>query len=334
MSTQKKKPHPSELLWRWFFESNDPEPPPELVDNPQLTHVTIISCFPMNQQLNAHLVNRLSGFNLYSISKRDLLKRLKELIRRFKVSPYDYWTLAQKKPHQDPLAKCLWRHYEIKPQDLSYVIEVSGGRQVVESLCGKAVKLKKNQDENDVFSQLANLIQQQSKPNNANSQLQQTLEDYKQWIIDLLSTKTTVCNYEGCRNCPLRNQPFVPPDFIINDPSRNEVDIMIVGMNPYVDEVKQGKPFVGRSGKKLREVLSKIFDKHNIVITNTCMCFVPDNKDPDKQSQACCKPLLLEQIKRIKPKIVVPLGGLAASNLLNQPVSITKIAGQKFEIET
>jgi DNA polymerase len=134
-------------------------------------------------------------------------------------------------------------------------------------------------------------------------------------------------------SCPLRNQPFVPPDYIINDPTRDEVDIMIVGMNPYVDEIKQNKPFVGRSGKKLREILNQIFPDKNIVITNTCMCFVPDNKDPDKQAQECCKPLLIEQIKRVKPKVVVPLGGLAASNLLGQQVAITKVAGQKFEIE-
>ncbi|HDD70834.1 MAG TPA: uracil-DNA glycosylase, partial [Candidatus Woesearchaeota archaeon] len=69
-----------------------------------------------------------------------------------------------------------------------------------------------------------------------------------------------------CFNCPLYNEPLVPYE--------GEGKIYIVGMCPSHEEVKQGRPFVGRSGQLLRKIL-KLFDLENDVrIANVCKCFV------------------------------------------------------------
>jgi len=314
-----------ELYYYWLFEDDSMIPPDELIVSKQITHKTLITTFLLNPQLNSHIAQLLSGFNIYHISKKDLLIRLKQLVKHYKVSKYDFWTLAQKKPHQDPLAKPLWEHFGIKPQDIPFVKEMLG-EETLKQLCGQAKKAK-SKEELDFFT----IAAKQTAQNVSN--LHKRLQDYKQWIIDLLSTKNTTCLYENCKNCPLRNQPFVPPDFIIGDDSRDEVDILIIGMNPYKEEKEQGRPFVGQSGRLLRKYLAEMFPDKNIVITNSAMCYIPDNGDPDKQTLECCKPLLKQQISKVKPKVVVPLGALATQNILEKPVAITKVAGQRFVIE-
>jgi uracil-DNA glycosylase family 4 len=254
------------------------------------------------------------------------LIRLKQLVKQLKVSPYDFWILLQKKDTQDPLVKCLWTHYEIRPSDLKW-LESLFGRDQLNVLCGKAEKLKKT---SDIFEVISHRIQTSNNVNK--SILEERLERYKQWVIKQIQNKPNSI-YKGCHECPLKNQPFVPPDYLIGDSHRNEVDILIVGMNPYKDEVKHNKPFAGRSGQELREKLQLHFADKNIVITNSVMCFIPDNKDPDQKTLECCKSLLIEQIRIVKPKVIVPLGGLAASNLLKQQIPITKKAGCLFEIE-
>jgi len=312
-----------EWYFNWLFEDPSMDPPQELLDAKQITHKTIFTTFLMNHKLTEYLVNRLAGYNIYAISKKDLLRRLKELVKKFKVSKWDFWTLAQKKPHEDPLAKCLWDHFEIKPQDLSYVYEILGYDKCKE-MCGNAKKVKKDED---IFELMAKQID-----NTSRQSLQQRLEEFKQWIINQLKDKHISPTYEGCTHCPLRTQPFVPPDYIIGDPNRNEIDLVLVGMNPYEEERKQGKPFVGRSGKELRSTLQEICPNLNIVITNACMCYIPNNGDPDIKTQECCKPLLLEQLRKLKPKIVMPLGALATNMLIPLDQGITKVAGHEFVI--
>jgi DNA polymerase len=267
-----------------------------------------------------------NNYQLYQISKEELLKRVKFLIRKFNVSPYDFWSLIQKRPQDNPYAECLWHRFEIKPQDVDYVISVIG-RDRCKEICSKGQKLSKNQVK-DIFTLIAN---NQSK---TVSKIQQRLEKYKQWVIDQLKDKQTSPMYEGCVNCPLRYNEFVPPDYIINDPNRDEVDIVFVGMNPYEEERKQGKPFVGQSGQYLRSKINQYFNKHNIVITNCVMCYIPDNGDPDETTIQCCNNLLKQQLKMLKPKVVMTLGALATQSLLGKlDKGITKIAGQVFNVD-
>ena len=123
-----------------------------------------------------------------------------------------------------------------------------------------------------------------------------------------------------CSNCPLYNEPLVPYE--------GEGKIYIVGMCPSHEEVKQGRPFVGRSGQLLRKIL-KLFDLENDVrIANVCKCFVEAGEKLPEQAKNICKNFLFDDIRKHKPSVVVALGEEAVSVFYPQITRITDFVGQ------
>ncbi len=88
-----------------------------------------------------------------------------------------------------------------------------------------------------------------------------------------------------------------------------EADIMFVGEAPGAQEDRQGRPFIGASGKFLGEMLGSIgLSREKVFITNIVKFRPPDNRDPSKQEIKACLPYLIEQIHVIRPRLVVFLG--------------------------
>ena len=88
--------------------------------------------------------------------------------------------------------------------------------------------------------------------------------------------------------------------------------VMLVGQNPGAEEDKTGKPFVGRAGKFLNKVLAENgFNREELFITNLVKHTSPKNRKPLPDEIAACSPYLEEQIKVIKPKLVVLMGVVA-----------------------
>ena len=85
--------------------------------------------------------------------------------------------------------------------------------------------------------------------------------------------------------------------------------IVFIGEAPGKDEDLQGKPFVGRSGKFLDEMLESIkLQRKDIYITNTVKYRPPKNRDPKPEEIKECWPWLVEELNFIKPEIIVTLG--------------------------
>ncbi|RJQ32144.1 MAG: uracil-DNA glycosylase [Actinobacteria bacterium] len=115
----------------------------------------------------------------------------------------------------------------------------------------------------------------------------------------------------------------------------DRADLMFVGEAPGRNEDLQGKPFVGAAGQLLSKLLASIgLKREDVYIANVLKCRPPNNRDPLPDEIAVCKPLLFEQIKIIKPKIVATLGAHATRLLLDKPISISKIHGQKFKADS
>ena len=115
-----------------------------------------------------------------------------------------------------------------------------------------------------------------------------------------------------------------------------QADLVFVGEGPGADEDEQGLPFVGRAGKKLTEIIEKGMNldrEKDTYICNIVKCRPPGNRDPEKEEIVACNPFLVEQLKAIKPKVVVALGKPAASTLLGRNVPITKERGTWHEYE-
>lgn len=87
-------------------------------------------------------------------------------------------------------------------------------------------------------------------------------------------------------------------------------EIMLVGEGPGNEEDKCGRPFVGKAGKFLDELLlSVLLVRTDLFITNIVKCHPPKNRDPKPDEiSACTSNYLLNQIGLINPKIIVALG--------------------------
>lgn len=105
--------------------------------------------------------------------------------------------------------------------------------------------------------------------------------------------------------------------------------IMLVGEAPGEDEDRQGKPFVGVSGKLLDRMLAGIgLDRTSVYISNVIFWRPPGNRSPTDAEIAACLPFVERHIALIKPKILVLLGGVAAKTILRTKDGITRTRGR------
>ena len=92
----------------------------------------------------------------------------------------------------------------------------------------------------------------------------------------------------------------------------NDAEIMLVGQNPGKEEIRQGKPFVGRSGQYLNKVLARnSINRSELYITSVVKQATPKNRRPTEQEIRHWMPYLIDEIRRIKPKIIVLMGKVA-----------------------
>ena len=85
--------------------------------------------------------------------------------------------------------------------------------------------------------------------------------------------------------------------------------VVIVGEAPGASEDKQGRPFVGRAGKHLDELLAEAcLARDDVFITNVVKARPPGNRDPKADDVAHHRPWLESQLEVIGPRLVVPLG--------------------------
>ncbi len=106
-------------------------------------------------------------------------------------------------------------------------------------------------------------------------------------------------------------------------------EIMFVGEAPGADEDAQGLAFVGRAGKLLTRMLENLgLSREEVFIANILKCRPPDNRTPLPDEIELCRPYLERQIKLLKPKAIVALGGTAVRGLLGDETPISKIRGR------
>ena len=113
--------------------------------------------------------------------------------------------------------------------------------------------------------------------------------------------------------------------------------VMFIGEAPGKNEDEQGVPFVGAAGNLLNELLEGIdYTRNDIYIVNILKCHPPKNRNPKLGEVEACTPWLLQQIKCIKPKVLVPLGNFATRFVLNadKDVGISKLRGVVYAANT
>ncbi|NQW10733.1 MAG: uracil-DNA glycosylase [Alphaproteobacteria bacterium] len=109
--------------------------------------------------------------------------------------------------------------------------------------------------------------------------------------------------------------------------------VMFVGEAPGADEDREGKPFVGVSGRLLDQMLASIgFDRaKNAYIANILPWRPPGNRQPTPAEVAVCLPFVQRHIELAAPKILVLIGGTSAKTLLDRREGIMRLRGRWFE---
>ncbi len=111
-----------------------------------------------------------------------------------------------------------------------------------------------------------------------------------------------------CVRCPLHKTRTNP----VPGEGGFRKGILFIGEAPGKNEDLQGRPFVGRAGKLLDELLSSIgLTREDVYITNVLKCRPPNNRDPTPSEISACSPYLERQIVALSPKLIVTLGRFA-----------------------
>lgn len=114
-----------------------------------------------------------------------------------------------------------------------------------------------------------------------------------------------------------------------------EAGLMLIGEAPGADEDRQGKPFVGASGKLLDRMMAALGlnREQDYYISNILPWRPPGNRKPTPVEQAMCLPFIRRHMEMVTPKLVILLGGVAASAILDTNQGITRLRGKWHELE-
>ncbi|HDH96851.1 MAG TPA: uracil-DNA glycosylase [Proteobacteria bacterium] len=108
-------------------------------------------------------------------------------------------------------------------------------------------------------------------------------------------------------------------------------ELMFVGEAPGQEEDLQARPFVGKAGKLLTQMIEAMGkSRSDVYIANVLKCRPPGNRNPEPDEIAACEPFLLMQIQIIRPKVVCALGNVAAQTLLKTRQGIGSLRGRFY----
>ncbi len=119
--------------------------------------------------------------------------------------------------------------------------------------------------------------------------------------------------------------------FGVGDP---DADLMVIGEGPGEQEDRTGEPFVGPAGQMLDRMLENVIGltRSQVYIANVVKCRPPGNRKPDDAEARTCLPFLVRQIRAIRPKVILVLGGTALEHLCGT-TGITKQRGRERLVE-
>lgn len=126
----------------------------------------------------------------------------------------------------------------------------------------------------------------------------------------------------SCSRCPLHasRTNAVPGE------GPGDARLVVVGEGPGAREDETGRPFVGRAGELLTDILRAIdLPRERVFICNVVKCRPPGNRTPVQEEIDQCVPYLYRQLEIISPAVILAMGGTAAQTLLNTRQSLASL---------
>ena len=137
--------------------------------------------------------------------------------------------------------------------------------------------------------------------------------------------------YEECIHCQKCGLAETRTNVVFGEGAR-DAEVMFIGEGPGEQEDRTGRPFVGRAGQLLDDMLAMIdLKREKVFIGNMVKCRPPQNRDLLNIEQEACIGYLRNQVALLKPKIIVCLGRIAAMKLIKEDFKITREHGQWIE---
>jgi uracil-DNA glycosylase family 4 len=130
----------------------------------------------------------------------------------------------------------------------------------------------------------------------------------------------------ACRRCPLAEGR----QHVVISRGNPAARLMLIGEGPGAEEDASGRPFVGRSGRLLDELLAAagLDPERDLYICNVVKCRPPQNRRPTAAEMAACRPWLDRQIAAVDPYLILLAGASALEAVLGIRGGISRLRGQ------
>ena len=139
--------------------------------------------------------------------------------------------------------------------------------------------------------------------------------------------------YEACMSCQKCGLAETRHNVVFGEGPR-DAEVMFIGEGPGEQEDLTGRPFVGRAGQFLDDMLAMIdLKREKVFIGNMVKCRPPQNRDPLNIEQDACIGYLRRQMALLQPKILVCLGRIAAMRLIDGKFRITRDHGLWYDVD-
>lgn len=130
------------------------------------------------------------------------------------------------------------------------------------------------------------------------------------------------------------NLPLAAESNLVFGEGDSEAQVMFIGEAPGRNEDKFRRPFVGRAGKLLDELLANVgWPRESVYITNIVKRRPPQNRNPFPEEIEAYKSYLQKQIDIINPKIIAALGRFSMNYFLPD-AKISRDRGQAMRVNS
>lgn len=117
-----------------------------------------------------------------------------------------------------------------------------------------------------------------------------------------------------CKGCKLAEKRRT---VVVGEGATDRPPVAFVGEAPGATEDETGRPFVGPAGKLLNKMIGKMkLTRGQVFVCNVVCCRPPDNRKPERQEIGACFKFLAQQLRAVRPRVIVALGATAAKCLL------------------
>lgn len=145
-------------------------------------------------------------------------------------------------------------------------------------------------------------------------------------LSDLAAVATVAGSCVACPQLAAGRTTVVAGDF----PDRPR--FLLVGEAPGAQEDAVGRPFVGKAGQLLDELLAAAgVERARVAVANVCNCRPPGNRPPTALEARRCAGWLDRQIELVDPALVVTLGRTALTWALGAKVKLAEAREQLHE---